>query len=1706
MRKIVKISGQVILWITGVTIGLLLLVFLLLKIPAVQQYAVQQVVHYLENTIKTPVALKKVSLDLPKVLVLEGVYFEDQQGDTLIAGDTLRVDISLFKLLSNTVEINSLDLRGITAHVSRTLPDSSFNFDYIIDTFSGEEEESTPDTSASGMTFSMDKINLDRIRIHYSDAVTGMALAFDLGHLDTRIKRFDLDQMRFSIPEINIRGIDTELAQWAVDVPATGDETAEEDLDLPELELGTVRLDDIQIRYKDQTSRMYADVSFARLVAAFKALDLSGEKIALERLELQDHYTQLSFGKTQEQPAADTSDEAGETSVKWQVEAENILLSDNHIRYDDSTQVPLERGMDYGHMDLQGLNMDLQNFYFSMDSISGSLRQLQMQEKSGLDIQQLHTDFQYTPTGILLNALLLETPNTRIQDQIQVFYPSLESISDDLGSLAFKGRLQDSYLGMQDVDIIMPELLEMPELKGLSDARFYLDTEIEGPLRDLSIPSLTLRTLDGTSLEASGHIKGLPEVEGLWADLQIQRLSSTRKDLDKLIAPELLPQGFSFPDQMGLTGNFKGGMQTFQTHMQLRSSLGNAEVSGHFASLKDTIYAGQVRIDDFQLDRWMGDTTLGKLSIQAQVKGRGLDPKTAQMEASGKLIEAVYNGYAYTDIDFTGKVQDGLLQANLESRDPNVHLVMDAKGDFRNQYPSLQMGLDVDTLDLHALHFMETPFRYHGMLKADFKTLDPDFLNGSLWVLNSDIEYDGSAYQLDTLALYAKNKDSLQIVHLESELLRAHLIGDYQLSHLPAALQDVLGSYYTPLRPDSAEQYPDQHFEFSAELQRSPLMENLVPELTEMEPISLDGTFQSADRMLNMRLGAPHLLYDGMLIDTVSVDLNSADSTLYYAGTIGRMEVSDIRLINTLLSGTVHDNMVDAGLWIKDSTDREQYHIGAALYAEDSDYRLSIKPDGLMLNYEQWEVDPQNALFFGETGILAKAFNLQHEGQHMRLNSRDSVKNAPLDLNFKDFRIETLTKFIESSTLKLGGALQGEVQVDRLASAPVFVSDLRIEQFYFNQDTLGDILVKVDNQQADTYAADVGIQGQGNDVDLSGAYHAPEGGEPNFDLVLDIRNLNMSTLEAFSFGSIRESQGSIRGKLNITGTSDAPDVRGSLLFDQAATTIAMLNAHFEMDQQQIDFNRSGIRFNQFQITDSAGNKAQVNGSIRTQNYLDYAFNLGVTAKNLQVLHSTVEDNTLFYGDLFLDTDLKITGDIDNPKVNGILRANAKTNMTIVVPDDQPGLVEREGIVEFVDLSDTTHHQLITAVDTLRTRTVPGMDVSLNIDIDPQAAFNIIIDPATGDALYAKGSAELTAGIDPGGNISLAGTYEVSEGSYRMSFNMINRRFDFQKGSLITWSGDPYQADLDITAVYKVDAPPLELVEHQLSGQNTNLFKEQIPFDVNLYIKGEMMKPQLSFGIGMDSENAQVSQDVSSLVETRLTQLQEDESELNKQVFALIVLGRFVAENPFASVAGANVGSMARESVSKLLSAQLNRLASDLIAGVELNFDLESTDDYSTGEQQSRTDLNVGVSKQLFNDRLKVTVGSNFGLEGANQPGRQATNIAGDISMDYQLSKDGRYLLRAYRKNKYEVTLQGQVIETGLGFVISMDYNQFKELLMSAKQLEAYHQAEEARKEKIYQQQGRQRRFRRGRRNRNSAPDSRKDAVQFKQQAGNNGKQ
>jgi hypothetical protein len=405
-------------------------------------------------------------------------------------------------------------------------------------------------------------------------------------------------------------------------------------------------------------------------------------------------------------------------------------------------------------------------------------------------------------------------------------------------------------------------------------------------------------------------------------------------------------------------------------------------------------------------------------------------------------------------------------------------------------------------------------------------------------------------------------------------------------------------------------------------------------------------------------------------------------------------------------------------------------------------------------------------------------------------------------------------------------------------------------------------------------------------------------------------------------------------------------------------------------------------------------------------------------------------------------------------VDGAVTVEDGTNFSFIAPERNPTVVSREGIVEFVDFDSRTADSLfLSHYDSLnRSTNFVGYNIATNITITKDAIFNIVLDPTNGDFVNLQGEALLSAGIDPSGKIALTGTYEITSGAYQLTYNFLQRKFIIQPVSKITWMGEPTNAQLSVNAVYVANTSPLDLVANYISAPTPairNTYLQKLPFQVKLILAGELMKPDVTFDIVLPTDRSYpVSADIIRNVDIRLAQLRQEPGELNKQVFSLLLLNRFVGDNPFQSSGGGGFSAsrFARQSVSKLLTEQLNKLAEGLIEGVDLTFDVISTDDYTTGELRNRTDLNVGLSKRLLNDRLSITVGSNFELEGPQQTKQRPNNFAGNIAVNYMISRDGKYMLRLYRKNEYFGAVEGYIIETGLTFIITLDYEHFADLL------------------------------------------------------------
>ncbi|MDP2089557.1 MAG: translocation/assembly module TamB domain-containing protein [Flavobacteriaceae bacterium] len=1650
MRKYLKKSLKIFLWTLSSVVALFLFLVLVIQIPSIQNFVKEKVVTYIVEKIHTKVTIDKIEIGLPKKIILEGFYIEDQKKDTLFAGEKLAVDISLFKLLNNKVEINSVQLKGVIVNINRD-ENAVFNFDYIIKAFTSPNK---PKDDPVPLQFSVDKINLDRIKLKYTDAVSKNDFKLKLNHFETRLRTFDLEQMNFDIPTAEIDGLRLYLKQGLAQKSNETKAISQKNISVSDfkLKLGKIDLSKIDIYYENESTKLITKFLLQKTTLKFNTIDLKNQLLDIENIAVSDIKGNLVLGKLDK--LIPKKEAVANEPNNWEINIKKTNFKQINFRFDDENTVALKKGIDYRHLNLQNLNFNADNLNYNPVSISGNINSFTVKDQSGLEIQSLKTDFFYGKKNTSLKKLYLKTPQTVLKDEIIIGYPSIEFLSENLGELDIKASLNNSKLGFKDILLFVPTLANTDPFKSDPNAILLINAKVSGKLKNIEIPNLEMSGIGTTKITASGKITGLPDVKKAYFDLVIKDFQSSSKDLNEFLPKETIPDAIQLPSQLNVKGTFKGTIDNFNTDMSLLSSFGDAKIKATFdqSSKNQEQYDVQTELDNFDFGKLIKNDSIGKITLKAHIKGIGLNPKTATATVNGTILKAGYNTYTYQNLNLDGKISDGLFHATADIKDPNLTFDLTISGSFKDQYPSGKLKLTIDSADFGKLNLYAEPLKLRGILEADIQSANLDFLNGKVTVHHITIATATDQFVLDSINVTAASTLEKNSLRWNSQFLKAEMNGKYKLTKIVSALKNSVAKYYD-FNPSSPKKITEQQqFAFKIDIKSSPLLLKFIPELKSLEPINFTGRYNSVNDSIVLNGAIPKLIYGKNTISNAIIKVETKENTLRYSIVVDDIKNGQFQLPYTNISGKAANQLLEYAVQLKDLKDKERYLIAGTLKASNGNNEMSIDPKKLLLNYESWNIASDNVIRFGKNGIYANKFELNKERNSLKIQSKSAMPNAPLALDFSNFKIESLSSITQNSDWEMSGEINGKALIKNLHTIPVFTADLTIEDFTFKKDTVGIINIKVDNEIANIYNAEISISGQENQVNLNGIYKT---GDSSFDMNLSIEKLNLKSIQGFAMNQLTESSGFFTGDFKITGTASQPKVMGDLQFNGIGFKVRQLNAKFKSINDKIVFTANAVTFNHFIIKDEKDNKLAINGKINSQNFSNFGFDLAIDAANFKAINSKAKDNDLYYGELYLDNHLRVKGDWNNPIVDGNIKINKDAKFTIVLPQEDPSIADREGVVEFIDQDNPLLIQTIAANDAISKIVVKGINVSVNIEIDKDAELSLIIDKANGDFLKLKGEAQLNGGIDSSGKTTLTGRYELTEGSYEMNFSAIKRKFDIKKGSYILWTGEPTTADINITAIYKTETAPIDLINDQLgnvTAEVRNTYKQKIPFETVLKMKGELMKPSISFDIILPEGNNSVSTEIINATQAKLAQLRQHPDELNKQVFALLLLNRFIGENPFASESGGtSVSTLARESASKILSQQLNNLAGDLINGVDINFDLSSSEDYTTGQLENKTDLNVGISKKLLNDRLKVTVGSSFGIEGPQQINQNTHNIAGDVSLDYQLSKDGKYKLRAYRINKYQVALQGEVVETGIAFIITIDYNKFKELLRSGKE-------------------------------------------------------
>ncbi len=1660
-RSLLAKTGRVAAWIVGSLILLIILVLILIQVPAVQNFARKKIVSYLENKLHTKVEIGKLDIDFPTTVSLQNVYIEDQSKDTLLYGGELKVDLSMFRLIQSDIEIQEISVNNVIAKIKRLPPDSVFNFQFIADAFMGEQEKEQTTQDSSTLQMNIDRILVNNTRVIYYDPYSGNDMDLIFGHLDAKIYTFDPTHLLFDVPSIKLDGLKGHFYQMKPlqkTIEKTVAEASAEPGNYLQFLNKEILVSNVNLEYNSEPSHLKSSYIIGDLIINPKTFDLKHSIITLDKAQLSNSTINIETDSKQiNQTPKDSVITVAETPP-FKIISSDLEIKNSNLKFDDKSAPRIAKGMDYAHLDLKDISLKATGLEYSLDTTLVSIESANLKEQSGFVLNNLTTDFTMNPSGISLQDLLLETPGSEVKRSAIITYPSLEALQKDPGVLGLDIDLENSKLAMKDLLTLVPALAgqtgNIP-----TNATIYVDARITGRVNDLNLQRVVLRGLTSTDINVSGVIRGLPDPNKLYADLDIQKFQSGRNDITSLIPPNTLPPNITIPESFSAAGRIKGGMNNLYTDLTLNSTLGGAKIKGTLINITDqnkAQYDLAVNARNLDLGRLMKNPQLGLVTGDIAAKGKGFKPETANATFKGFINNVTLNKYNYRNIKVDGSIADKNYNITASVHDPNLEADIAANGEFLEKYPSVHIKATIDSINTQPLGFTPQPVKYHGQIEGDFTNVDPDNLAGNLTVTHSILVNDGQRITLDSLQVIADNNAGNKSITLKSDFISATIKGQYKVTQLADVFQQAIDPYFSLTEKKNVIKADPYNFTITAGVIDNQALRAFLPEIKRMKPVNLTAHFAS-DSGWNAFMTAPIIVYGTTVINNLTFNAQTTNGALTFKTSLDQLKSgSSVAVYATTLDGSLQNNNLDFILNIKDAKSVNKYTVSGLLSQPSlNNYSFSLKPDSLLLNYNKWSVANNNSIQYINNDITATNFNLSQGSQQLAINSVGSGTNKPLRIDFTNFNIATLTGFVQNDSLLVGGLLNGNAVIKNIQVQPNFTTDLTVQDLSVYKDTLGNLTAKINNNVANTFNANVSLKGYGNEINITGDYFLKPQNKSAYDFTVDIIALQMKSLEGFTKGGIKNARGNLFGKIALNGSLENPNIDGNIHFNETAFTATAVNNVFKVDKEAIAIvNNDGIKLSTFTIRDTADNAIVIDGMLNTTTFYDYVFDLTIKAENFQAINSTSKDNKLFYGKMVFSTNLKITGTPTEPVVDGDLAINDQTDFSVVLPQNEPSIVQRDGIVRFVDYSATPEDSLFMApYDSLKISPFQGYDVSLNIRINRNATFNLIVDQGNGDFLRVKGNGEMTGGIDASGKITLVGSYEIDEGSYDLSFNFIKRKFTIQKGSRIVWTGEPTTANVDVTAVYVANTAPLDLVQGQVAGDPT-IYRQKLPFEVHLGISGELLQPKISFNIVLPTDRSyNVSQEIVSTVQIKLTQMRQEQGEMNKQVFALLLLNRFVSENPFDNSNGGSLdaNTFARQSVSKLLTEQLNQLTEGLIKGVDLNFDVASTQDYTTGTQQNRTDFNVGLSKRLLNDRLTVSIGNDFQLEGPRPTNGQQNSLAGNIAIDYKLSKNGAYMLRAYRKNDYTGEIEGYVIETGLSFIISVNFNKFSQIFQSREQ-------------------------------------------------------
>ena len=1302
---------------------------------------------------------------------------------------------------------------------------------------------------------------------------------------------------------------------------------------------------------------------------------------------------------------------------------ENVEMSDGRFVLIDHNKRPTSL-VDFKEVVIEGETLEVIG-----PNVSVEVTHLSLLESNGLRVKNMQSQFSYTKEQMRFEGMELETEKSNIAGTLG-FYYDRDDFSAFYDKVILSGTLTNGRVALEEVNLYYPEFGRGQSLE--------FETRVQGVLNNLQLNEFLAFSND-TGVRGDFTLLNLFNAEAPFKmEGKIRNLSTNYYSLRALM-PKLL--GDNLPETVRRLGDFTIRGETLITETSLdakvniSTQLGNSYTDLQMTNIhrKDDIsYRGVLSLVDFELGTFLEKKELGQVSLDAFVEGKGFLAEKLNTKAEAEISKLEFNDYDYSNIKLRGYLRNQLFDGNLLCNDPNFRFDFKGLVDFRNKINDVNFTAAVDYADLVQLNFLKDSIGiFRGLIKMDATGTNLDNVVGELIFQNTRYQNNTDEFFFEDFSVTSTFEENGErnLQFLSPDIITGYLKGNFKVAELDKLIQNAMGSIYTNYSPYTITEGQKVDFNFRI---YNKIVEVFFPEVALGANTFIRGSMAEDGKDFKLTFKSPLIEVFKNKFTELELKIDNQNPLFNTFLSVGNMEtvyydVKDFNLINTTLKDTLFFRTeFKGGSQFNDSYNLNFYHT----FTKNQKSVIGLKKSDLSFKGNKWIINAENDA--KNKVILGQNLDSIHIEDLVINNNQDEqirLRGALADSTYKDlelqFKIVSLDKITpEIDSLKLDGKVDGFLNILQKDNKYLPSSSMFISQFSINQMELGDLeLVIFGNDDLTEFGVNSFISQNGKDIfDLGGkVYNQPD--KVVLDLTASLKEFNLEPFAPLGEGVISGIRGMATGTVSIVDHIKSPKLNGELFLDNAGLGIVYTNTDYSMaSKSRVKLYDQTFYFDNIALTDTKfETNAQLAGSISHTNFDNWVLGLNVeaTQDRFLILDKEYDPDELYFGTGFVKGVGSIYGNTNALNIDFVGETARGSVLKIPLSD-----VTTVGDYSFITFANKKK-SLENNQERLQ-QEFEGINMEFELDVTPDAEIEIVVDQKTGSTLKGTGEGLLFFEIDTNDKFNMYGDFAVVTGEFRFRRGgIIDKTFIVRPPGYITWSGDPYAAQLNMKAVYQLNANPAPLLD-----DGTRAVR-RIPTEVAIIMDGALEDLQLKFDIQFPNAN--------SVLKSELEYLLQDPTIEEQNAFFLLAQGTFV--NPQSGFnQRAIAGNILGETASSLLNQMLGGNGDKFNLG--LSYEQGFQDDTANLETEDR--IGVTVSTQI-SDRILVNgrVGVPIGGGGVSE-----TVVAGDVEVQIMLNDNGTFSAKIFnRQNEIQQFLtERQGYTQGVGLSYQVDFDDFADLM------------------------------------------------------------